>query len=131
MSSTKKVAAFGRFGSRYGVGIRKRVIKVETEQRKAHECPSCGAMRVKRSAKGIFVCAKCQHKFAGGSFVPRTLSGSIVQKAVSQKQFSLAQTELERLKEAASDVSAQVAEKPASEPKKPKKEKKPKSSEES
>jgi len=85
--ATKKVKRTGRFGSRYGVGIRKRLLKIESEQFAVHNCPECGAPKVKRKAPGIFECRKCGYEFAGGAYVPETLAGSIVKKMVSQKSF--------------------------------------------
>ena len=87
MGSTRKVKTTGRFGSRYGVGIRKRVIKVETKQKQKHTCPECGFKKVKRLAAGLYVCNKCSLKFAGGAYIPVTMSGSIVKKMVTQKSF--------------------------------------------
>jgi len=87
LGETKKVRSAGRFGSRYGVGIRKRIIKVEKFQKKKHACPECGFKSVKRIAAGIYQCTKCKIKFAGGAYIPETMSGSIVKKMVSQKSF--------------------------------------------
>jgi large subunit ribosomal protein L37Ae len=88
MSETKKVGLTGRFGSRYGVGIRKRVLKTEKLQRKKHQCPVCEKINVKRTAAGIFECNSCGNKFAGGAFIPETLTGKLVKKMISQKKFS-------------------------------------------
>ncbi|MDD5163631.1 MAG: 50S ribosomal protein L37ae [Candidatus ainarchaeum sp.] len=85
--ATKKVKRTGRLGSRYGVGIRKRLLKIESEQFAPHNCPECGAPKVKRKAPGIFYCKKCGYEFAGGAYVPETMSGTIVKKMVSQKVF--------------------------------------------
>ena len=86
---TKKVKTTGRFGARYGVGIRKRVLKVEMKQKAKHSCPYCGFAAVKRQAPGIFVCRKCNSKFAGGAYIPSTMTGNIVKKIVSQKTFGV------------------------------------------
>jgi len=69
---TKKVKSVGRFGTRYGVRIRRRIREIETRQKGWHACPSCAAERVKRSAAGIWECRKCNHKFAGGAYVTKT-----------------------------------------------------------
>ena len=69
---TKKVKSVGRFGPRYGVSIRRRIREVEARQKVWHVCPSCAAPRVKRVSTGIWECRKCGHKFAGGSYLPRT-----------------------------------------------------------
>lgn len=88
MGETKKVGLTGRFGSRYGVGIRKRVLKTEILQKRKHECPKCGKENMKRTAAGIFECKFCENKVAGGAFVPETLTGKLVRKMISQKKFS-------------------------------------------
>lgn len=90
MGNTKKVKSAGRYGSKFGVGIRKRLVKVESKQRKKYKCPKCGFKKIKRTAIGIFVCKKCNAKFSGGAYFPNTLSGTIVRKMVSQKNFSTA-----------------------------------------
>lgn len=87
MGSTKKVKSAGRYGSKYGVGIRKRLVKVESAQNKKSKCPKCGFKKIKRTAAGIFECRKCNAKFTGGAYFPTTLGGSIVRKMVSQKTF--------------------------------------------
>lgn len=86
--TTKKVYSAGRFGSRYGVGIRKRVVKVELKQKEKHKCPLCGLGALKRQAAGIYLCPKCGKAFAGGAYTPETMTGSLIKKMVSQKQFS-------------------------------------------
>ena len=85
--TTKKVKSAGRFKSRYGVGIRKRVIKVEDRQKKKFDCPECGFNRLKRENTGVFKCTKCGLKMAGGAYLPVTMTGSIVKKMVAQKSF--------------------------------------------
>ncbi|GEM_PF-148244 len=87
MPSTRKVKHAGRFGSRYGKGIRDRIVAVEKIQRTKHECPNCGFKRVKRVSTGLYKCSKCGFTFAGGAFAPNTMSGKIVKKMVSQKKF--------------------------------------------
>tara|TARA_Y100000310_G_C20258423_1_gene612468 strand:- start:97 stop:648 length:552 start_codon:yes stop_codon:yes gene_type:complete len=111
MGKTLKVKTAGRFGSRYGVGIRKRVIKVETLQKAKHRCPDCGFDKVKRTATGIYECKKCSAKFAGGAYVPETMSGSIVRKMVTQKAFLPYAKELIEVKETgAKTVAKEVKE---------------------
>jgi large subunit ribosomal protein L37Ae len=85
--ATKKVKSAGRFKSRYGVGIRKRVIKVESKQHQDFTCPECGFKKLKRQGTGVFNCAKCGLKAAGGAYLPVTMTGSIVRKMVAQKSF--------------------------------------------
>lgn len=87
MHKTKKVKSAGRFGSRYGRGIRDRVVNVEEKQRRFHECPSCGFNKVKRVSTGLFRCRKCSAVFTGGAYYPSTMGGTIVKKMVSQRKF--------------------------------------------
>ena len=77
---TKKVGSAGRFGSRYGVRARTRVRNVEIQQKAKHTCPSCGHLRVKRISTSIWQCGKCNVKFAGGAYIPRTESGQNIEK---------------------------------------------------
>lgn len=103
MSKTDKVKATGRFGSRYGVGIRRRVLKIEKTQKKRHKCPSCGFLKSKRMAAGIYVCKKCGAKFSGGAYKPVTISGAIVKKMVTQREFTPHLKELVDAKEHAEE----------------------------
>ena len=86
MGDTKKVGSAGRFGSRYGVGIRKRILKVEPKQIQKNNCPNCGAPAIKRKSKGVFYCKKCSFEFVGGAYTTKTLAGGIVSQIVSQKR---------------------------------------------
>jgi large subunit ribosomal protein L37Ae len=88
MGNTKKVSSTGRFGSRYGVGVKKRVLKVEEKQNAAHQCPYCGFKKIKREAAGLFNCKKCLNKFTGGAYYPETLVGKTIKKMVLQKSFA-------------------------------------------
>ncbi len=87
MGETKKVRYAGRFGVRYGRGIRERVLKVEEKQRKPHKCPNCGFKKVKRISTGIYKCRKCGAEFAGGAYTPSTMTGRIVVRMVKQRKF--------------------------------------------
>lgn len=88
MVKQKRTRYSSKFGSRYGVAVRRRFDLVEAKQRIKHICPKCGFSRVKRVSTGIFSCTKCHSKYAGGAYYPQTLSGSIVAKMVAQKAFS-------------------------------------------
>ena len=77
---TKKVGPAGRFQARYGVKSRTILRNVERTQRVKHICPSCGHRKVKRISTSIFQCKKCDIKFAGGAYLPKTESGQNVEK---------------------------------------------------
>ena len=85
--ATKKLKSVARFGSRYGVGVKKRVLKIEAKQKRKHVCPNCGFRRAKRKSAGIYACTKCGSRFAGGAYIPSTMTGRTIQKMVSQKSF--------------------------------------------
>lgn len=69
---TKKVGSTGRFGARYGRGVKVVVEKIERKQRMTYVCPSCKRKSLKRVSAGIWTCSKCKAKFAGGAYSPTT-----------------------------------------------------------
>lgn len=85
--ATKKVKQFAKFGARYGVGIRRRLLKVEPLQRKKQTCPFCGFEKATRTSTGIYECRKCSHVFTGGAYLPETNTGKTIRKMVEQKSF--------------------------------------------
>jgi large subunit ribosomal protein L37Ae len=114
MANTKKVKSTGRYGSRYGVGIKKRVLKVEERQKKKVVCPFCGFKTIKRLAAGLFTCKKCEAKFTGGAYEAETLIGKTIKKMVNQKSFVAEAAELikiteESSKSSYSDIEQEVA----------------------
>ncbi|WXG42890.1 MAG: 50S ribosomal protein L37ae [Promethearchaeati archaeon SRVP18_Atabeyarchaeia-1] len=70
MGRTKKAGTTGRFGSRYGATVRKRVKEIEKEQKSYHKCPNCETRALRRVAVGIWQCKKCNMTFAGGAWKP-------------------------------------------------------------
>ncbi len=68
MAGTKKVGSTGRFGTRYGLTVKQKVLAVEKRQKIKYECPSCLKIAVKRLAKGIWSCRTCNHTFTGKAF---------------------------------------------------------------
>ena len=68
----KKLGSTGRFGPRYGFGIKKRLLKVEAILKRKHKCPYCLKKNVKRLAVGIWYCTNCKNKFAGKAYSPET-----------------------------------------------------------
>ena len=68
MAKTKKVGSTGRFGPRYGLTVKQKVLAVEKRQKIKYECPSCTKLAVKRIAKGIWACKSCLYKFTGKAF---------------------------------------------------------------
>jgi len=78
---TKKVGPTRGLGTRYGATVRKRYVKVITELKKPHKCPSCGFVRVHRVSVGVWRCGKCNFTFAGGAYTPATKLGAVARRA--------------------------------------------------
>ncbi len=109
MGNTKKVGSSGRYGSRYGVGVKKRVLAVEKRMAKKIPCPFCGFSKTKRTAPGLYLCMKCSANFTGGAYEPQTLIGKTINKMVSQKQFLAGAQELAKVQESSfSDIEREV-----------------------
>ena len=51
------------------------------ELKKAHRCPQCGFLRVKRESIGIWKCRKCDFKFTGGAYTPTTKLGIVAKRS--------------------------------------------------
>ena len=81
LPKTKKVGPTRGLGPRYGATVRKRYIKVITELKRPHKCPSCGFVRVKRESVGVWKCSKCSFTFAGGAYTPTTKLGTVAKRA--------------------------------------------------
>ncbi len=84
--ATKKVKMAGRFGPRYGVRVRRTLIKIEEAQRRKYVCKRCGKKAVKRVGTGIWECRSCGYKFAGGTYIPVTSAMKIVEQAVGKER---------------------------------------------
>ena len=78
---TKKVGPTRGLGPRYGSTVRKRYVRVTAGLKKAHKCPQCGFVRVKRESVGVWKCKKCGYTFAGGAYVPVTKLGVVAKRA--------------------------------------------------
>jgi len=74
MGKTKKVGITGRFGPRYGRGVKVELEKIERRQKALYFCPSCKRKSLKRVSAGIWECKKCNAKIAGGAYSPTTES---------------------------------------------------------
>jgi large subunit ribosomal protein L37Ae len=68
MVRTKKVKASGKHKVGYGANVRRKLVLVESKQRKKQVCPFCNKPCVKRKAAGIWHCKKCDKTFAGGAY---------------------------------------------------------------
>ena len=68
MEKIEKLGSAKRFGPRYGAKTKHLFAKIEKEQRKKHKCPYCHAIKVKRTAVGIWHCRKCNATFTGKAY---------------------------------------------------------------
>jgi large subunit ribosomal protein L37Ae len=68
MVRTKKVKAAGRLRAGYGKSVRGRITEIESKQRKKQVCPYCKKLALKRLSKGIWLCKKCDKKFASHTY---------------------------------------------------------------
>jgi large subunit ribosomal protein L37Ae len=85
MARTKKVGSTGRYGSRYGAKLRRRVLDIDNRRKEPTRCPSCATKALKRKAVGLWVCSKCDLLFAGGAYVPYTEAGKAAKRAITQR----------------------------------------------
>jgi|GEM_PF-1555616 large subunit ribosomal protein L37Ae len=67
--TAKKLGPVARYGARYGVRIRQRILEIEREAARETTCPRCGKPKVKRVSTGIFQCTHCEYKFAARAYV--------------------------------------------------------------
>ena len=70
--ATKKVGSTGRYGVRYGRKPKMVIKNLEAKQRQKQTCPYCERETVKRIASGIWQCKKCNAKFAGAAYLPKS-----------------------------------------------------------
>ena len=84
MAKTKKVGITGRWGTRYGSRIRKRVRVVEEKMKAPTKCPVA-----KRISTGIWYCRKCNAKYTGGSYTQTTQPGLESQRIATRVQREL------------------------------------------
>lgn len=67
-TKSKKTKSAGRFGARYGKKVRNKLVQVESKQKVRQKCPICKRLGVKRLSNGIWLCPKCNKKFAGDTY---------------------------------------------------------------
>ncbi|NHI88893.1 MAG: 50S ribosomal protein L37ae [Candidatus Thorarchaeota archaeon] len=85
MARTKKVGSTGRYGSRYGAKLRRRVLDIDNRRKEPNRCPACATKALKRKAAGLWECSKCSLIFAGGAYVPYTDAGKAAKRAIAQR----------------------------------------------
>jgi large subunit ribosomal protein L37Ae len=86
MGKTKKVGSSGKFGTRYGMRLRKRWLEVDKKQKALYECPTCKRLSVKRQSSGIWICKKCNTKFIGGAYQPFTDAAKKIEQGIREDE---------------------------------------------
>ncbi|MBN2095550.1 MAG: 50S ribosomal protein L37ae [Candidatus Aenigmarchaeota archaeon] len=67
--ATKKVAASGKFGPRYGKKLRVSYNKSYEQSKTKYTCPNCSKENsVLRQSFGVWECKNCGKKFASGAY---------------------------------------------------------------
>jgi|Transcript_42437 large subunit ribosomal protein L37Ae len=79
---TAKVGITGRYGTRYGANLRKRVKKILIAKKAKHFCHWCGKFTFKRGAVGIWKCSNCGKIMAGGAWTLNTNNGTTVRSTI-------------------------------------------------
>ena len=64
----KKDRPLKGLGQKYGATVRKRYSRVHRLLKAKRKCPSCGSLKFRRSAAGVWLCGKCGFKAAGGAY---------------------------------------------------------------
>ncbi len=70
-----------RFGTRYGWTLKRKLAKIEIEQKKDHKCPYCSKLKVHRVSFGIWLCDKCNSKFTARAYTVGTKLSLVEQAA--------------------------------------------------
>ena len=81
----KKVKLAGKYGSRYGWGMKKKIIAIEETSHATYVCPKCNRNMVRRLSAGIWYCRKCDTKIAGGSYTMSTSSKEMMENIYAGK----------------------------------------------
>jgi len=83
---TKKVGPARGLGARYGSTVRKRYVEIVSSLKRAHKCPQCSAVAVRRRSVGVWECRKCGFTFAGGAYTPVTKLGIVSRRTAKGLQ---------------------------------------------
>lgn len=63
-----QIGSAGKFGPRYGRPLKEKVSLIEAKQKAKYKCPLCLKTKVRRLSYGIWLCTKCDTKFAGKAY---------------------------------------------------------------
>ncbi|MAK40581.1 MAG: 50S ribosomal protein L37ae [Euryarchaeota archaeon] len=91
---TQKAGATARFGSRYGVSVRRRAGSAMSKKSRKYTCPNCQYPKVRREVAGIWKCRKCNHTFSGGVWEPYTRASDANRRIVRRSQEGATATDM-------------------------------------
>ncbi len=91
---TQKAGLTARFGSRYGVSVRRRAGSALKKKSRQYVCPSCQYPKVRRKAAGIWECKKCNHTFTGGVWEPFTRASDANNRVVRRSMEGATATDM-------------------------------------
>ena len=91
---TQKAGLTARFGSRYGVSVRRRAGSALRKKSRLYVCPSCQYRKVKRKSAGIWECKKCNYTFTGGVWEPFTRASDANNRVVRRSMEGATATDM-------------------------------------
>ena len=91
---TQKAGLTARFGSRYGVSVRRRAGSALRKKSRLYVCPSCQYRKVRRKSAGIWECKKCNYTFTGGVWEPFTRASDANNRVVRRSMEGATPTDM-------------------------------------
>ena len=91
---TQKAGLTARFGSRYGVSVRRRAGSALRKKSRLSVCPSCQYRKVRRKSAGIWECKKCNYTFTGGVWEPFTRASDANNRVVRRSMEGATATDM-------------------------------------
>ena len=108
---TQKAGLTARYGSRYGVSVRRRAGSAIKKKSKLYTCPKCHYVKVRRKSAGIWHCKKCDYTFSGGVWEPFTRASEANNRVVRRSMEGATATDMAVIaQQAAVDFERKLAE---------------------
>ena len=108
---TQKTGLTARFGSRYGVSVRRRAGSALRKKSREYTCPSCQSPKVRRKVAGIWECRKCGYTFTGGVWEPFTRASEANNRVIRRSMEGATATDMTVIaQQAAMDYERKIAE---------------------
>ena len=108
---TQKTGLTARFGSRYGVSVRRRAGSALRKKSSEYTCPACQYPKVRRKVAGIWECRKCGYTFTGGVWEPFTRASEANNRVIRRSMEGATATDMTVIaQQAAMDYERKIAE---------------------